>query len=371
MSWPQNPHESQQPQQQPQQPPQGFGPAPAWTPTGEMPKIQPPGWPGPPAPAAHPAPQPQAQPPYAQPAQPPQGPPPMPPAGFPQHAAAPQGQPPFTPPEPEPQQPARNRRTLLTVAGAVVALAVIGGGVAFAMRGGGSKPQGSKPPAAAATRTAPSPTEQGPNSTGNSQAAKPVIAGWQTQTWQRHGFTYDVPPASDQWSVDKPDLENAYTDQNGKPMLGMTGVSYYRQGGCASAGSQTGPIQAGKGQLATIGSQGNQGGTLQDSAKIAANNWLFGAYGGLDGHKPKVTVDQVTPWKHNGIDGYVATATATGIYRPSPCVPPTATARAIAMRLKDGTTGIWILYADQGVPNALTSAEIDKIMSTVRPANAN
>ncbi|MCQ4043675.1 hypothetical protein ACFOSC_04750 [Streptantibioticus rubrisoli] len=367
MSWPQNPHDAQDPQQQPQQPQQGFGPAPAWTPTGEMPRIQPPGPPGPPTPPAQPPQQPQAQPPYAQPAQPPQGPPPL---GFPQHAPAPQGQPPFTPPEPEAARPARNRKTLLTVVGAVVALAVIGGGVAFAMKGGGAKPKVSKP-THAPTVAAPTPTEQGPNSSGNGSDAKPMIAGWQTQVWQHHGFTYDVPPASDHWSVDKPDLENAYTDQNGKPMLGMTGVSYYRQGGCASSGSTTGPIQAGKGQLATIGSQGDRGNTLQDSAKIAANNWLFGAYGGLDGHKPKVTVNQVTPWKHNGIDGYLATATATNIYRPSPCVPATATSRAIAMRLKDGTTGIWILYADQGVPNALTSDEIDKIMGTVRPASAN
>ncbi|GAA1929775.1 hypothetical protein [Streptantibioticus ferralitis] len=378
MSWPQNPNDPQQPQQPARQPPQqGFGPAPTWTPTGEMPQIPPQGPPGPPPQAPQPAPPPQAQSPHSQPTQALQGPPP-PPAGFPTHATAPQnhfgsypGQQPPAPQEPQPQ-PARNRKTLLTVVGAVVALAVIGGG-AFALLGGGKKTQQAKASssASAPSQTAPTPTQDGPNTTGNGSDAKPMIAGWQTQTWQRHGFSYDVPPQSENWKVAKPDLEIVYTDKNGQPMVGMTGTSDYREGGCASAGNQSGPIAAGKGQLATIGSQGAKGGTLQDDAKIAAGNWGFAAYGGADGHKPKVSVSTPTPWKHNGIDGYTATATVTGIYQPSPCVPATATARSIAMRLKDGTIGLWIIYADQGVPNALTSAEIDKIMGTVRPAGAS
>ncbi|MGW7005469.1 hypothetical protein ACWGCW_22360 [Streptomyces sp. NPDC054933] len=374
MSWPQNPHDPQQPQQPAQQPPQqGFGPAPAWTPTGEMPQIHPQGPQAPPSQAPQPPQPPQGQQPYGQPAQAPQGPPP-PPAGFPPHATVPQGQYPGQPPlAPEEPQPARSRKTLFAVVGAVVALAVIGGGVAFAVMGGGKKAQEVKPSssASAPSQTAPSPTQDGPNTTGNGSDAKPMIAGWQTQSWQHHGFSYDVPPQSEQWKVAKPDLEIAYTDKNGMPIVGMTGTSDYREGGCASAGNQSGPIAAGKGQLATIGTQGAKGGTLQDNARIAAGNWGFAAYGGADGHKPKVAVSQATPWKHNGIDGYTATATVTGIYQPSPCVPATATARAIAMHLKDGTTGLWIIYADQGVPNALTSAEIDKIMSTVRPASAN
>ena len=78
---------------------------------------------------------------------------------------------------------------------------------------------------------------------------------------------------------------------------------------------------------------------------------------------------RVKPWKRNGIEGYTATAKVTVVNRPSDCVPPKAIVHSIAQKLPDGTMHGWVIYADQGVPNALTSAEIVKIMNTVRPTS--
>ncbi len=338
MSWPQNPNDPHQPAQPPQPAP-GFGPPAGWPPAGQQPQY------------------PQApQQPYAAPQFPP---PPQPPAGYGYGY-------PTQPPAP-PSPPRRGRTIALTVVGVVVAVAVIGGGIAFAMKGDGKKSSDARSPAhtsASATRPAGPPPSAGPDSTAG--PAKPMYPGWQTQTQQEHGFRYDVPPASDHWQVISPDVRIAYTDKNGQPIVTMSGTADYREGGCASSGGTSAIGQAGKGQLATIGTQGSSGGTLQDNARNVAGNWGFAAYGGPD-HKPKITVTQAVPWKHNGIDGYTATATVTGIYRPSPCVPARATARGISQRLPDGTISEWVIYADQGVPDELTSAEIDKIMSTVRP----
>lgn len=336
MSWPQNPND---PQQQPQPAP-GFGPPPDWPPTGGQP----------------------AQPAYSQ--QPPQQQPQQP-------YAAPQYAHPTQPPVPPP--PGGGRKVALAVTGVVVAVAVIGTvaiTVMHRVNASHDKANSAHASASAPVTTVPSPTLGGPDTTAG--PAEPMYPGWQTQTQQEHGFRYDVPPVSARWTLVSPDVRVAYTDSKGNPQVVMSGTADYREGGCASQGNANAIGQAGKGQLATVGTQGSSGGTLQANARNVAGNWGFMAYGGTDpGHKPHVTVTKAVPWKHNGIDGYTATATVTGIYRPSPCVPATATARGISQRLADGTISEWVLYADQGVPDALTPAEIGKIMSTVRPATGS
>ncbi|MDJ0343559.1 hypothetical protein QMK19_04000 [Streptomyces sp. H10-C2] len=347
MSWPQNPQDPQQPPQQP-----GFGPPPAWTPTGTGPQHTGPQNTGPqygePAYGAQPQPPPPAQ---QQPGVPPgYGAPPQPPSG-------PGG--------------GSGRKGLYAAIGAVVALAVIGGGIAFAMNRGDGKTDAKPTPGP--TTPALSPSASGSSAgtgTDDPGAEKPMIAGWQTQTRDTHQIRYDVPPASAHWKVFPQSVAIAYTGKDGKPIVTMSGTADYREGGCASQANPNSFGTAGKGQLATVGTQGGDTGDVGESARNVAGNWGFAAYGGKE-HKPKIEVSAPTPWKHNGIDGFTATAKITQIYHPSSCVPATALVRSIAMKLKDGTVHEWVIYADQGVPGALTPAEIEKIMNTVRPAPAN
>ncbi|MBL1098493.1 hypothetical protein JK363_17860 [Streptomyces sp. 205] len=195
---------------------------------------------------------------------------------------------------------------------------------------------------------------------------QPSVAGWQTQTAQKHHFAYDVPAKAKKWKVLDKDVSLSYTDKDGKPIVVMTSAANYRQGGCESSPNPKAMGEAGKGQLATVGTTGGgKDGTLQENARNWAGNWGFAAYGGGD-HKPKIKVSEAKPWKQGGIDGYTATAQVTVTNRPSPCVPAKAVVYSIAQKLPDGTMHGWVIYADQGVPNALTSAEIKKIMSTVR-----
>jgi hypothetical protein len=381
MSWPQNPNEPQHPQQQPQ-PPQGFGPPPAWTPTGEQPNTAAPAPAGPYGPPNGPQnaspngtfnapPPPPGQPnPYGQ-----QGSPGFGPQGQQGQQLPPGHQPPppnFAPPAPPPggysgpPAPPRSRKGLYAAIGAVVALAVIGG-AAFVFLGGGKKSDDAKPASTATQAPPPPPTGQGPNST---QGNKTMIPGWQTESDATNGFAYDVPPASAQWKVfPAPDIVS-YVDSSGKPIVAMEGTADYREGGCASQANPNAFGSAGKGQLASVGTQGGQVDNVAKEAYLAAGNWGFAAYGGKS-NPPKMTVHQATPWNVNGIHGYTATADVTITNRPSACVPPKAVARSIAYQLKDGTIHEWVIYADQGVPNALTPADIDKIMKTVRPYGGN
>ncbi|WP_249025550.1 hypothetical protein [Streptomyces sparsogenes] len=261
--------------------------------------------------------------------------------------------------------PRRSRKTLIAAVGIGVALVLSG-----CDDSGGGGDEGARATKPAPSSKAPSTGESGSSSAPASAAAdKPLVAGWQTQTRDEHHFRYDVPAKAARWKVLDPDVSLSYTDKNGKPIVVMTGAANYREGGCASAPNPKAFGEAGKGQLATVGTTGGgTDGTLQENARNWAGNWGFVAYGGAD-HKPRIEVSQAKPWKRNGIDGYTATAEVTVTHRPSPCVPPKAVVHSIAQKLPDGTMHGWVIYADQGVPHALTAAEIDKIMNTVRPTD--
>ncbi|MFF4158319.1 hypothetical protein [Streptomyces sp. NPDC001678] len=423
MSWPQNPPQPQQPEQpqNPSTPPQGgFGPPPTWGPDGDghaqptmisQPAVPPPpgpaqgGAPGavppppPPAPGpvpGAPGPVPGAQGPGAPGpvpgpgTAPPHGMPPAPMAQQPwppqpqaPHGQAPQGQAPYgqaphgQAPYGQAQGPqtGKSNKTLMAVIGGVVALAVIGGGAYFALSGnsgGDDDKKNDKPQAGQSQSQAPAAPGQpdkpadGGASAGPS-AQQPTVAGWQTQLRAEHYFQYDVPGKADKWKVFPTDTAISYTE-DGKPVVVMTGTSNYKEGGCSSQPNPDAFGEAGQGQLATVGTTGGgKDGDLKTNARNWAGNWGFMAYGGKD-HKPKLEFTDEKEWKHNGIDGWTATAKVTVTNRPSACVPPTAIVKSIAQKMPDGTFHGWVIYADQGVPDALTEAQIDKIMNTVRPA---
>ncbi|MCD9144388.1 hypothetical protein [Streptomyces albireticuli] len=328
---------------------------------------------------------------FAQPAVSPQGPPPPPPAPGPPGARPPappqpygqawQGQQPPPPQQPHfPQQPqmpqppqpsGRGNRTLLAVVGGVVALAVIGGGAFFLLKGGDGKgdPAPSKESAAAQGQDKGQGDKPAPDAGGSAPPTgdQPMVTGWQTQTSREYKFRYDVPAKGEQWKLFPQDTMIAYTDEAGKPQITMRDTASFREGGCTSGANPNAIGEAGKGQLANVGTMGGDTSlSIQENARNWAGNWGFYAYGGK-GNKPKIDVTPAKPWKVNGIDGWTATAKVTVANRPSQCVPATAIVKSIVEKLPDGSFHSWVIYADQGVPNALSEAQIDKIMGTVRP----
>ncbi|MGI5338516.1 hypothetical protein ACQEVS_14475 [Streptomyces sp. CA-181903] len=272
--------------------------------------------------------------------------------------------------------PRRGNKKVLAIVGGVVALAVIGGGIAFAVKGGsGNDDKDKKEEAKGAASTAPKdPSAPQASASASAPAADgggKAPAGWQTQVYERHGFAYDVPGKGEKWKVLPGDTMISYT-ADGKPVVAMSGTADFHEGGCSSNPNPDTFGEAGKGQLATVGTTGGgKDGDLQTNARNWAGNWGVMAYGGTGANKPKIEVGQATPWKHNGIEGYTATAKVKVTHRPSACVPPTAIVKSIAQKLPDGTFHGWVIYADQGVPDALSEAQIDKIMQTVRPAAAH
>lgn len=246
-------------------------------------------------------------------------------------------------------------------------VAALGIGVAVALSGCGEETgKGEDKETGAAASKEPSAGSSASSAPQSPAADGPTFSGWQTQASEKHHFRYDVPAKAKKWKTLGEDTALSYTDKSGKPLVVMTGAANYREGGCASNPNPDAFGEAGKGQLATVGTTGGgKDGSLQENARNWAGNWGFAAYGGEE-HKPKIKVGRPQPWKQGGIEGYTAKAEVTVVHRPGSCVPPKAVVHSVAQKLPDGTMHGWVVYADQGVPNALTEAEIKKIMSTVR-----
>ncbi|MFE7114624.1 hypothetical protein ACFU99_04280, partial [Streptomyces sp. NPDC057654] len=204
-------------------------------------------------------------------------------------------------PGPGSQPPGRNsKKGLLAAVGAVVALAVIGGGVYLLTSGGDDDKKSDeakdKPKSSASASQDPAGGGKGGPSgapSGNPAEGagdKPMVTGWQTQFRDEHHFRYDVPGKAEKWQTFSPDQALAYNDDQGKPIVVMTGTSSYREGGCASAANPKAFGEAGKGQLATVGTTGGgKVGALPENARNWAGNWGFAAYGG-PANKPKIKV---------------------------------------------------------------------------------
>ncbi|MFI1797835.1 hypothetical protein ACH427_10810 [Streptomyces sp. NPDC020379] len=356
MSWPQNPQQPHQSQRYPEatavdQP--AVAPPPGGGLHAQPTVFAQPAVPPPPRPGTQPPPPPGTQPP--------------PPPGM--RPPSPYG---MQPPPPAPAPQGKSNKTLLAVVGGVVTLAVVGGGAFFLLKDDKKSDEAKKDDKGRSV-IAPDPgAKKGEKPTGGDSpapsGAQPMVAGWQTQTAREYRFRYDVPGKDAQWNLLPRDTMTSYVDASGKPEITMRDVAHFREGGCSSSANPKALGEAGKGQLATVGTMGGDPSlSIQENARNWAGNWGFFAYGGKT-NKPRIEVSEAKPWKRNGIDGWTATARVTVTNRPSTCVPATAISKSIVEKLPDGKFHSWVIYADQGVPDALPEAEIDKIMATVRPA---
>ncbi|MER6915854.1 hypothetical protein ABT354_29620 [Streptomyces sp. NPDC000594] len=327
-------------------------------------------------------------PPQPDPYQPPGYPPPG--QGQPPHPYAGQGAP-GTPPYPgQPGYPyggggpdhrddqddrRRTRRVAIGAVAAVVATAVITGVIVL----GGEDPA----PAAAGTgeraRTserdtdrakgpekpadAPAPAAENPRGAGESE---PTVKGWKVVTNPKHGTRFDVPAA---WTVAPSGISTFLEDRakgGGAPLVTMSAPAHLRPDSCTAEGKDGGPSVSSS--RATVGTKGGKGAKDTASAATAeAGFWAWGAYAQTE---PKGTV-RTTPARPfttaSGIRGSLATATAVGVRKNTPCATD-GKAAAFTFKDPDGEFRTWVLYADKGVADEIPDATVEKILTTLRLA---
>lgn len=387
------------------------------------PPQQPPGGYGTPNPYAKPAQQPPQQPQYGYPQQPagppapPQGPPPPPPGapGAPAYgqpvppayaaptqpygapAASPYAQPGYQTPAPgypTPQQwgppvpgggpdgqPPNRRNTTTVVVAVTAALAVVAAVVVGAVYLTGDKkkdaqddptptPTATLPTTPTATpTTAPPATTAAPGVSGGSDDSprgapvdiKPVVPGWRVVERDQRNVLFDVPSS---WSVDTQGMTIGFDDGKGNPAVAMSAPAYYKHDWCKSAN--------GTADRAVVGTKGANGASsVRNAAEVQAESWAYWAYQ-VNG-KGTFSKAQNSKAFHNsyGINGWQAEATASHLPIANKCSSSGGKAWTVAWL--DPTQSdpskklvVWVLYADQGVPDQLAQSTIDKIKSTIR-----
>jgi hypothetical protein len=180
-----------------------------------------------------------------------------------------------------------------------------------------------------------------------------VVPGWQVAVSTERGLAYDVPP---DWKVLDEDTLIGFEDAEG-PKVGMAGASTYKDGYCTEAGSSF---------RAAAGLSGYRDADLNLVAADAAGKWGRYGYLGPNDEPPQVEVGPAAPITVNGIEGAHSSATVR-VTAASPCAPPAARVHAIALPAEQGSH-VFVIIADQQVPDAPPEDAMLKIINTVRTA---
>ncbi len=183
----------------------------------------------------------------------------------------------------------------------------------------------------------------------------PVIAGWQGVLSYKEGVAYDVPK---DWEVETPGTIVGFEDNAGKPTAVMHGVTTYKPDACpASRGSYRG-----HGGFVTAGTT--------DPTRAAQNGVkLFADAAALnkDGTSAPVAVTPPVATKvgEGKIEAVTATATLT-VTEPGACPSPTVLFTSVAFK-NGANTVLFMMYMDQGTPDALPKETADKLITSLRP----
>ncbi|SER95767.1 hypothetical protein [Actinokineospora terrae] len=264
---------------------------------------------------------------------------------------------------PPPPPPRRNRTPLIVTL--AVALALVVGTVVtiVVLQSGGTDPV-AVPQSTTAEPTLGTTSPRTPSTTPRRTTTSPLpsdarvpasIPGWQGVLSPREKAGYDVPK---DWKVETPGTVVGFSDNDDNPSAIMHGTTTYKPEACPnSRGSyrgHTGFVTAG----------------AADPERAAVNGArLFADAAALnpdDTRAPVSTTPPVPVKVANGtIDAVMATATVTATH-PGECPSPTVLFTAVAF--KNGTsTVLFMMYLDQGVPDALPADIAAQIITTIRP----
>lgn len=255
--------------------------------------------------------------------------------------------------------PARGGRTGLLVglaaAGLVLVVAVVA--VVLYLRDGRSDPVANTEPNPSTSTTPsgpPASTSRPPLTSSQVARPEPVVPGWQVAVSGKRKLAYDVPPG---WKIVPDEQIVGFEDAAGEPQVGMSGAALYQDGYCSEADASW------RGGTGFTGYRDND---LALVATDAAGKWARFGYLGPNGEEPVVSVGAASDFTVNGVDGAYAKATVQ-ITAPAPCAPPTAVVHTFALPAAEGSY-VFIVVADQGVPDALTDDLATQIIRTIRPA---
>jgi hypothetical protein len=261
------------------------------------------------------------------------------------------------------------RRSRALIAGAaatvVVVLAAVGG---YALSSSLGAPADAAAPtvAAAPTSAGPAATPAQPRTFPASPAPPPPpaapaglvpsqVPGWSAAVSTTRNAAYDVPPP---WTPGTPSLVRGYQTDDGTA-IAMSGVAIYQTDA---------PSPCPDDERYTLAWSGVSGAPTADPAAAArglAELWT-GFYEPDNGSRPEATYGAPRPVTVNGQAG---SHVITEVTVPSGgCGSPRKVIHTVAVPDGKGQAVVWVLLAERDVPGAVTDADVDRIIQTLRPA---
>ncbi|MEC3980778.1 hypothetical protein [Amycolatopsis sp. H20-H5] len=258
------------------------------------------------------------------------------------------------PPEARPGRQPRRRVSSTSVLGVLALVTVLSAGVATVYSGDRTG-QGRSPelPIAAPTQS---------SSSAVRTPVSPAVRGWQPVVSDDQPFAFDVP--SD-WTVEDPSVAVGYETPTGD-LVTLHGVARFKTNFCTqldvSARALAGFTTIGTGEVPGVA----------EAAEQTSLAWAEAAYGSADGTRgPRTTVGDA-----GQVDlpqeSEVATAVTTTVTPADsgPCGASSVTITAVALPLRlDSAAGryhVFLVLADQGFPEAVTTDLVLKIAGSIR-----
>ncbi len=216
------------------------------------------------------------------------------------------------------------------------------------------------PPTRAQPRTTPAPgptaSAPTPSSTPSLPSVPPVVPGWSAVA-SRERVAYDVPP---EWKVESPTLLTGFETSGGAhEVVTMHNAATFKPGAC------TGTPTSYRARAGLVSPKGQR---AESAAAEISRQWATVAGVHTDGSASPISETSVSPVKIAGgtLDATMATTTLTVTEPDSACPAPTMTFTAVSF-VRDGALVVFMLYADQGVPDALPLDVATKVVGSLRP----
>lgn len=219
----------------------------------------------------------------------------------------------------------------------------------------GSEGSGSPGEAGPVETAGAAPAGPGGPSSAPATKVRPKVRGWTGVGSTKYRLAYDVPTS---WQANGPDVVIGFEDRRSRVLAAMSGSAEYEKGYCPGRRSSA---------RAAAGFNGHADDDLASVAKDAARKWAVAAYQPDDGPEPTVTLSAPKRVRAGGLRAVRVTANAT-VHSPDGCYPPRGLAHAVAVpgRGKSKTT-VFVIWADQGVSDAATGADLRKMIRSLRP----
>ncbi|TDC57371.1 hypothetical protein E1281_05230 [Actinomadura sp. KC345] len=185
----------------------------------------------------------------------------------------------------------------------------------------------------------------------------PKVKGWDAVTSAKYGMSYDVPSS---WRILPSTVLIGWEAAHGQDRSMMSTAAVFREDVCKDGDDEYTRAHTGFNQYVEGG--------LTGVAEHAAKKWAANAYTSEGDPAPSIALkapESVKAGRKKGVHVQAdVVMKATGR-----CVPPTAVVHTVAVPgVGPGKTTVFILLADQGVPDAAPKAAIKKILGSLRPS---